>query len=187
MFAYFSVTWPGRLGSLFQKKIILAPSSCLCTRQEASRGEYVSRTKVVECKVISLNCIRWPVSLPWLLLITDRGVQRIVATDNKSESCLVAYKLCHFQFSFVSKLKYKAFLMNVAKRPGLQTRLWRQNQSQTVLVRHKPSTPTQRRPHVDTTGRLSGDMLVKIVKSEHSKGTHPSRQCRVCTVHKKWL
>jgi hypothetical protein len=38
-----------------------------------------------------------------------------VARDNKSESCLVAYKLCHFQFSFGLKLKYKAFLMNVAK------------------------------------------------------------------------
>ena len=31
---------------------------------------------------------------------SDRGQQRIVATDNKSESCLVAYKLCHFQFIF---------------------------------------------------------------------------------------
>ncbi|XP_033609965.1 uncharacterized protein LOC111871037 [Cryptotermes secundus] len=29
--------------------------------------------------------------------------------------------------------------------------------------------------------------LVKFVMSEHSKGKHPSRQCRVCTVHKKWI
>jgi hypothetical protein len=42
---------------------------------------------------------------------------------------------------------------------------------------------------VDSPGRLSGDMwkhtLVKIVKNEHSKGKHPCRQCRVCSVHKK--
>jgi hypothetical protein len=51
-----------------------------------------------------------------------------------------------------SKLKYKAFVMNVAK-------IWATDQmvaAKCVSVRLGPSTPTPRRPHVDTPGRLSG-------------------------------
>ncbi|PNF19223.1 hypothetical protein B7P43_G08807 [Cryptotermes secundus] len=84
-----------------------------------------------------------------------------------------------------SKLKYKAFLLNVAKA-------WATGHTvaaDTVLVRPGPSTPTPRRPHVDPPGRLSGDMwkhtFAKIVKSEHFKGKQPSRQCRVCAIRKK--
>jgi hypothetical protein len=88
-----------------------------------------------------------------------------------------------------SKLKYKAFLLNVAKAWATDKMVAAETQSDTDLVRAGPSTPTPRRPHVDPPGRLSGDMrkhtLTKIVKSEHSKGKHPSRQCRVCAVHKK--
>jgi hypothetical protein len=85
--------------------------------------------------------------------------------------------------------KYKAFLMNVAKAWATDRMVVAEPESDTDLVQLGPSTPNPRRPHVDPPGRLSGDIwkhtLVKIVKSEHSKGKHPSRQCRVCTVHKK--
>ncbi|PNF17797.1 hypothetical protein B7P43_G06890 [Cryptotermes secundus] len=88
-----------------------------------------------------------------------------------------------------SKLKYKAFLLNVAKAWATNHTVAAEPAADTVLMRPGPSIPTPRRPHVDTPGRLSGDMqkhtLIKIVKSEHSKGKHPSRQCRVCAVHKK--
>ncbi|PNF16035.1 hypothetical protein B7P43_G04623 [Cryptotermes secundus] len=88
-----------------------------------------------------------------------------------------------------SKLKYKAFLMNVAKVQATDQTVAAERESDTDLVRPGPSTPTPRRPHADPPGRLSGDMqkhtLMKIVKSEHSKVKHTSRQCRVCTVHRK--
>jgi hypothetical protein len=51
-----------------------------------------------------------------------------------------------------SKLKYKAFVMNVAK-------IWATDQmvaAKRVSVWPGPSTPTPRRPHVDTPRRLSG-------------------------------
>jgi hypothetical protein len=51
-----------------------------------------------------------------------------------------------------SKLKYKAFVINVAK-------IWATDQmvaAKRVSVRPCPSTPTPCRPHVDTPGRLSG-------------------------------
>ncbi|PNF28985.1 hypothetical protein B7P43_G15106 [Cryptotermes secundus] len=64
-----------------------------------------------------------------------------------------------------SKMKYKAFLLNVAKA-------WATDQTvaaDTNLVRPGPSTATPRRPHVEPPAQLSGDMrkhtLVKTVKS----------------------
>jgi hypothetical protein len=54
-----------------------------------------------------------------------------------------------------------------------------------VSVRPGPSTPTPRTPLGDSRGDMRKHTLVKIVKSEHSKGKHPSWQCRVCAVHKK--
>ncbi|PNF33715.1 hypothetical protein B7P43_G11435 [Cryptotermes secundus] len=79
--------------------------------------------------------------------------------------------------------------MNVAKAWATYQMVAAEQESDTDLVAPGPSTPTPRRPHVDPLGRLSGDMrkhsLVKIVKSEHSKGKHPSRQCLVCAVHRK--
>ncbi|PNF20244.1 hypothetical protein B7P43_G16151, partial [Cryptotermes secundus] len=67
-----------------------------------------------------------------------------------------------------SKLKYKAFLMNVSKTWATDRMVVAEPESDTDLVRPGPSTPTPHRPHVDH--------LVKIVKSELSKGEHPSRQ-----------
>jgi hypothetical protein len=78
-----------------------------------------------------------------------------------------------------SKLRYKAFLLNVAKA-------WATDET----VAAEPAADTvPRKPKFDPPGQLSGDMrirtLVKIVKSGHSKRKHPTRQCRVCAVHKK--
>jgi hypothetical protein len=105
-----------------------------------------------------------------------------------------------------SKLKYKAFLMDVAKAWATDQMVVAEPESDTDLVQPGPSTPTPRRPHVDPPRRLSGDMwkhsLMKIVKSENSKGKHPRqslmkivksenskgkhpRQYHVCAVHKK--
>ncbi|PNF30291.1 hypothetical protein B7P43_G15295 [Cryptotermes secundus] len=87
------------------------------------------------------------------------------------------------------ELKYKAFLLNVAKAWATDQMVAAEPAADTGLVRPGPSTPTPRRPHVKPPGRLSGDMrkhiLMKIVKSEHAKGKQPSRRCRVCTVHNK--
>jgi hypothetical protein len=103
--------------------------------------------------------------------------------------------LCTFQFIFGYKilnpgtnLRYKKFLMQVAKAWSTDQMAAADPESDTDLVRPGPSTATPCRPHVDSPGRLSGDMrkhtLVRIVKSEHSK-KYAGRQCRACAVHKK--
>jgi hypothetical protein len=88
-----------------------------------------------------------------------------------------------------SKLKYKAFLLNVAKAWDTDQMVTAQLAADTDFAQAGPSTPTPCRPHVDPPGRLSGDMrkntLVKIVKGEHAKGKHPVRHCCVCASHKK--
>jgi hypothetical protein len=56
-----------------------------------------------------------------------------------------------------SKLKYKAFLMNVAKA-WATVQMVAAPESGTDLERPGPSTPTPRRRHVDTPGRLSGNI-----------------------------
>ncbi|PNF13918.1 hypothetical protein B7P43_G09860 [Cryptotermes secundus] len=74
-----------------------------------------------------------------------------------------------------SKLKYKAFLLNVAKAWATDHTVAAELAADTVLVRPGKSTPTPRRPHFDPPGRLLGDMrkhtLTKTVKSEHSTGS----------------
>ncbi|PNF19822.1 hypothetical protein B7P43_G14053 [Cryptotermes secundus] len=88
-----------------------------------------------------------------------------------------------------STLKYKAFLLKLAKAWATDVTVAAVPASDTDVVQPGPSVRTRQRPQVDPPGRLSGDMrkhiLVKIVKSEYCKKKHPSRQCRVCAEHKK--
>jgi hypothetical protein len=88
-----------------------------------------------------------------------------------------------------SKLRYKAFLLNVAKAWATDEAVASEPAEDTDGTRAGPSTPVPHRPYSDPPGRLSGDMrkhiLTKIVKSEHFKGKNPPRRCRVCVVHKK--
>jgi hypothetical protein len=73
------------------------------------------------------------------------------------ESCLVAYKLCAIFNSFLVyknlhpdlKLKYEAFLMNVAKDWATDKMEAAETESDTDLVRPGPSTRTQRMSRVD--------------------------------------
>jgi hypothetical protein len=88
-----------------------------------------------------------------------------------------------------TKLRYKEFLLRVAKAWSTEPMEAAQAESDTDLVRPGLSTPTPCRPHVDPPGQLLGDMwkhvLAQIVKSEKGKRKYPARPCRVCTVHKK--
>ncbi|PNF18235.1 hypothetical protein B7P43_G16768 [Cryptotermes secundus] len=133
--------------------------------------------------------------------IGDPGVRQMSSEPTKTEKGMKKVALwlinCALFNSFLvfkelnenSTLKYKAFLMNVTKAWARDLMVEAEPASDTDVVRPGPSTPTPRRPHVDPPGRLSGDMqkhtLVKIVMSEQSMGKYPSRQCRVCAVHKK--
>jgi hypothetical protein len=110
------------------------------------------------------------------------------------ESCIVAYKLALFNAFFfyknlnsVSKLKYQEFLVQEAK-------VW----STAEIQAAKTQTQTQcdlddqLTPHIGLMwtpmGNFSvicGNVLGKIVKSEHGKRKYPARQCHVCAVHKK--
>jgi hypothetical protein len=63
-----------------------------------------------------------------------------------------------------SKLKYKKFLVQVAKAWATQKIQATQTQSDTESVRPWPSTHTPRRPHVDAPGRLSGDMRKHVLR-----------------------
>jgi hypothetical protein len=111
------------------------------------------------------------------------------------ESCIVAYKLCTFQFSVYkipnpgTYLQYKEFLMQMAKAWSTDQMAAADLESDTDLVRPGPSTATTCRPHMDPPVQLLGDMwkhtLVRIVKSEHSMKKYAGRQCRVRAVHKK--
>jgi hypothetical protein len=74
-------------------------------------------------------------------------------------------------------LRYKEFLMQLAKAWSTDQMAVADPKSDTDLVRPGPSTATPRRPHLDPVGWLSGDMrkhtLMRIVKSEHSKRSMP--------------
>jgi hypothetical protein len=86
------------------------------------------------------------------------------------------------------KLRYKEFLLRVAKAWSTEQMEAAQAESDTDLVRPGLSTPTLLRPHVEPPGRLSGDMrkhvLAQIVKREKGKRKYP-RPCLVCALHKK--
>jgi hypothetical protein len=77
------------------------------------RGEYVASDFSEFILTPSFIAMTSSDNLQW----NRQGFIKIfVATDKvHKESCLVGYKLWHFQFSFGSKLKYNAFLMNVSK------------------------------------------------------------------------
>ena len=106
------------------------------------------------------------------------------------ESCILAYKLCTFQFfSNLSKTKPyikndKEFLLQVAK-----DRATDKVETDTDAARPGTSTQTPRVPHEDPPGRLSGDMrkhvLEKTVGSKWGKRKYPARRCHVFAVHKK--
>jgi hypothetical protein len=70
-------------------------------------------------------------------------------------------------------LKYKEFLVHVAKAWATDEMKAAQSQSDTDSVQPGPSTHTPCRPPVDTPGQLSCDMQKhvrgKIVKSEYGK------------------
>ncbi|PNF15658.1 hypothetical protein B7P43_G15595, partial [Cryptotermes secundus] len=87
-----------------------------------------------------------------------------------------------------STLKYKAFLLKLAKAWATDITVAAVPASDTDIVQSGPSVRTRQRPQVDPPGQLSGDMrkhiLMKIVKSEYCKKKHPSRQCCVCAEHK---
>jgi hypothetical protein len=95
----------------------------------------------------------------------------------------------HKVLNLAKQLKYKIFLLQVAKAWAEDKMEAAESQSDTDSMRPGPLTPTPRRPHVDLPGRLSGDMrkhvLMKIVKCEHAKMKHPVRQCHVCAAHNK--
>jgi hypothetical protein len=104
----------------------------------------------------------------------------------------VVKKKKHCGYSHMGKSRQNAYFRTVYWKSRGETNSIRPNvaepESDTDLVQPGPSTPTPHRPHVDPLGDsrvICGNTLMKIVKSEHSKGKHPSRQCRVCAVHKK--
>jgi hypothetical protein len=104
---------------------------------------------------------------------------------------------CAFLNSFViykklnptTKLRYKEFLLRVAKAWATDKMEVAETESDTDLVRLGPSTPTPRRPHVDPPGLLLGDfwkhILQKIVKSGHGTKKFPCRQGRLHSSQEK--
>jgi hypothetical protein len=87
-----------------------------------------------------------------------------------------------------SKLKYKAFLMNVAKAWTTDKMEAAETESDTDLARPGPSTPTPRTSRVDPPGQLLGDVQNRPRKNcegEHCKNKYHTRKFRVCTVHKR--
>ena len=106
------------------------------------------------------------------------------------ESCILAYKLCAFQFFQIyqklnptSKIRDKEFLLQVAK-DWATDKVETDSDTDTDAARPGSSTQTARVPHEHPPGRLSGDMrkhvLQKIVGSEQGKRKYPARRCHVC-------
>jgi hypothetical protein len=118
-------------------------------------------------------------------------IKIFVATESKWTKKVALWLInCDiFNSVLVQKLKYKAFLMNVSN--AWATHQIVATEPESVLVRQWPWTPTQRRPHVDTPGPLSRNGAYTYARENcedwHSNWKLPSRQCRVRSVHKKWL
>jgi hypothetical protein len=72
------------------------------------------------------------------------------------------------------------------QRSGLQTRWWPQNVTPCDRAHQlPPHAGLMWTPLGDSQGEMRKHTLVKIVKREHSKGKHPSRQSRLCAVRMK--
>jgi hypothetical protein len=82
-------------------------------------------------------------------------------------------------------MRYEEFLVQVAKDSAADKMGALELESDTDSVRPGPSNQTPCKPLGEPHGRLSGDMLEKIVKSEEGKRKYPDRRCHVCATHKK--
>lgn len=94
-----------------------------------------------------------------------------------------------FQKTNTNPIRYKEFLLQVAKDWASDKSVTETSESDTETARPETSTQTPRRPSSDPPGRLSGDMrkhvLDKIVGKEEGKRKYPARRCHVCATHKK--
>jgi hypothetical protein len=84
-------------------------------------------------------------------------------------------------------MRYKEFLLQVAKDSAADKMEAVEPESDTDSMRPGPSTQTPCRPHGEPLGDFrvitQKYVLEKIVKTEEGKRKYPARRCHVCATH----